>query len=258
MTTTCEFAKGRVGLIACLLVCCWSVAATDRFGSARHETVTDATRDYLPAKYYERLALDAMHRKDYASAVSAYQSAAYWANKVAQFDLGEIYFHGMGSIPADRARGVAWLGIAAEEHDPAYDKALAGAYASLSPEEHRRAGGIWKKLQAVYGDKLTLARATQLFERDHRAERLGSATTENDPTTQTFSTRGYNPDGTATNNAAMISELSATSMRNGVSSDADLWSARKQEFDAIISSHFAHVDVGPLEQVPPTDQRPVH
>ncbi|WP_216844733.1 hypothetical protein [Rhodanobacter sp. L36] len=219
--------------------------------------MTDSTRGYLPAKYYERIALDAMRRKDYEGAVSAYESAGYWANKVAQFDLGEIYFHGMGSIPADRARGVAWLGIAAEEHNPDYDKALVNAYADLTPEERRRADGIWKELQAVYGDKLTLARATQIFERDHRAERLGSATTENDTTVHTFSTSGYNPAKTTLDNAAMISELNTTSMRTQASTVADIWSARKQEFDATISSHFAHVDVGPIEQVPSAEKKPV-
>ncbi|GAB2553146.1 hypothetical protein [Rhodanobacter koreensis] len=251
MTAAGVSVKSWVGPMACLLACCWwNVAAAGRFDALPHETVTDPTRNYLPAKYYERIALDAMHRKDYADAVSAYKEAAYWGNKVAQYDLGEIYFHGMGSIPADRARGAAWLGIAAEEHEPNYDKALVSAYAELSPDERRRADGIWKTLEAVYGDRFTLARATQLFERSYRAARLGSATTEDDPTAYVFSTSGFNPAGTPMGNAALISELNATSMRTSVSSEANFWSARKQEFDKFITSQFGHVDVGPLEPVP--------
>src|SRR6185312_15882958 len=87
---------------------------------------------------------------------------AYWGNKVAQYDLGEVYLHGMGRIRADPARGVAWLGIADEEHEPDYDKALVSAYKSLKPEERKRAEGLWKELQEKYADKLTLARATRL------------------------------------------------------------------------------------------------
>ena len=255
MTAAGKSAKNRIRPMACLLACCWwSVAAAGQFSSVPHETVTDPTRDYLPAKYYERLALDAMRRKDYAGAVSAYKEASYWANKVAQYDLGEIYFQGMGNIPADRALGVAWLGIAAEEHEPNYDKALVAAYAKLSPDERQRADGIWKTLEAVYGDRFTLARATRQFERSHRAARLGSATTEDDPTAYVFSTSGFNPAATPIGNAALISELNTTNMTTSVSSEANFWSARRQEFDKFITSQFGHVDIGPLEQVSPPEK----
>jgi len=157
-------AKTRIGSVACLLVCCcwWSVATAGRFDKYPHETVTDPTRNYLPGKYYERVALEDVRHKDYTGALNAYQRAAYWGNKVAQYDLGEVYLHGMGRIRADPARGVAWLGIADEEHEPDYDKALVSAYKSLKPEERKRAEGLWKELQEKYADKLTLARATRL------------------------------------------------------------------------------------------------
>lgn len=256
---TAEFAKRRIVPCACLLACSlWSnAAAAGQFGSVPHVTVTDPTRNYLPAKYYERLALDAMRRKDYAEAVSDYRQAAYWANKTAQYNLGEIYFHGMGSIPADRARGVAWLGIAAEEHQPDYDKALVQAYASLDPAERHHAGAIWQHLQATYGDKLTLARATERFERTYRAEHLGSATTRNDPTAFIMSVSGYNPDKTAFSNTDIVSELTATSTRTSVFTEGRFWSAQKQEFDQFIARQFGHVTVGPLEQVPPPEHKPV-
>ena len=132
--------KARVGCIACLLACCCgtSLAATGRFGKYPHETVTDPTRTYLPGKYYERVALEDMRHKDYSGALNAYQRAAYWGNKVAQYDLGEIYLHGLGRIRADPARGVAWLGLADEERQPDYDKALVGAYRALKPEGRAR------------------------------------------------------------------------------------------------------------------------
>lgn len=252
MTTAAGFAKHHIVPVACLLACgFWcSGAAAGQFDTAPHVTVTDPTRNYLPAKYYERLALDAMRRKDYAEAVSDYKQAAYWANKTAQYNLGEIYFHGIGAIPADLPRGVAWLGIAAEEHQPDYDKALVNAYASLSPDQRRRAGAIWKKLQTEYSDKLTLARATRRFERTYRAEHLGSATTDNDPTASIMSISGYNPDTNVMDNAQLVSALTETSTRTRVYTEAGFWSAQKQEFDQFITRQFGHVEVGPIESVP--------
>lgn len=252
--------KTWIGVVTCLLVCCgsWNVAAAGRFDSSHRETTADPTQNYLPAKYYERLALDAMRRRDYAGALNAYLRSAYWGDKVAQYNLGEIYFHGMGDITADPARGVAWFGIAAEEHEPDYDKALVSAYKTLTPAERKRADGLFTKLQAVYGDKLTLARATRVFEDDYHSERAESATTEDDPNTYTFSISGYDPGGAAANEAALMSDLNAISTRNGVSSEAGFWAGRKQEFAQFITTQFGHVDIGPIEQVPPADKKPAH
>lgn len=244
-------AKSRVGSVACLLVCCcwWSVAAAGRFDNYPHETVTDPTRNYLPGKYYERVALEDLRRRDCTGALNAYQRAAYWGNKVAQYDLGEIYLHGMGGIRADPARGVAWLGIADEEHQPDYDKALVGAYKALKPDERKRAERIWKKLQATYADKLTLARATRAFEDAYHSERAGSATIEGDPNTYTFSIGGYDPAGTIQNEAELVSDLNELGMQNGVTSLAGYWPVRKKEFAKFITRQFGRVEIGPIERV---------
>ncbi|HJU07968.1 MAG TPA: hypothetical protein VJ727_05750, partial [Rhodanobacteraceae bacterium] len=189
-----ESAKIRIGTFACLLLCCGSLSIAAAADSHR-ETAADPTRDYLPAKYFERMAREDMRRGNYAAAVNDYKQAAYWGNKVAQYDLGEIYLHGIGDISADPARAVAWFGIAAETHQPDYNAALVNAYKTLTPEEHKRADEIWNQLQAAYGDKLTLARATQVFEHAYHSDRAGSATTEDDPNTYTFTIRGYDPTG---------------------------------------------------------------
>lgn len=252
--------KTRAGCIACLLVCCCgsSLAATGRLDKYPHETVTDPTRSYLPGKYYERVALEAMRDKDYTDALNAYQQAAYWGNKVAQYDLGEIYLHGLGRIRADTARGVAWLGIADEEHQPDYDKALVDAYKSLKPEERKRADGIWRELQEKYADKLTLARATQAFEDAYHSGRAGSATTEGDPNTYTFSIDGYDPAGDIQNEAELVSDLNGLSMQNGAVSLAGYWPARKKEFAKFVTSQFGHVEIGAIEQVAPAKKQTAH
>jgi len=245
--------KVRMGSIAFLLACCcWSNAATaGRFDKYPHERVTDPTRDYLPGKYYERVALEDLRHKDYAGALNAYQRAAYWGNKVAQYDLGEIYLHGMGRIRADPARGVAWLGIADEEHEPDYDKALVAAFKALDPGERKRADGIWKELQGTYADHLTLARATRAFEDAYHSGRLGSATTEGDPNTYTFAIDGYNPAGNIQDEAELLSDLNELGLQNGAVSLAGYWPARKREFAKFVTSQFGHVEIGPLQQVVP-------
>ncbi|HJP98858.1 MAG TPA: hypothetical protein VJ862_09880 [Rhodanobacteraceae bacterium] len=260
MATAVEWARSRVGPIACLIVCCgwWNVAAAGRFASVHRETVTDPTRNYLPAKYYERVALDAMRRKDYAAALSAYENAAYWGNKVAQYDLGEIYLHGLGPIQADPARGVAWLGIADEEHEPDYDKALVAAYKALKPDGRTRAEGLWKQLQAEYGDKLTLARATRAFEDAYHSGRVGSATTEGDPNTYTFLINGYDPAGDIQNEAELVSDLNELGVRNGATSLAGYWPARKKEFAKFITTQFGHVEIGAIEKPGTTKEKPAH
>lgn len=252
--------KTWIGTVACLLVCCcgWNVAVAGRFNKYPHETVTDPTRDYLPAKYYERVALEDMRHKDYTGALNAYQQAAYWGNKVAQYDLGEIYLHGMDRIRADPARGVAWLGIADEEHEPDYDKALVGAYKSLKPEERKRAEALWTELQAQYADKLTLTRATQAFEDAYHSGRAGSATIEGDPNTYTFSISGYDPAGDIQNEAALLSDLDELGMQNGVTSLASYWPARKKEFAEFVTKQFGHVEIGAIKQVQPAKGKAAH
>ncbi len=243
--------RNRIVLVACLLACggVWTLAVAGRFDTPHRETVTDPTRSYLPGKYYERAALEAMRRQDYRSALDDYTRAAYWGNKVAQYNLGEIYFQGMGNIPADPARGVAWLGIAAEAHQPDYGKALVGAYKSLSPEERRRADGIWKALQAKYGDRLTLARATLAFEHAYHSDRVESATTEDDPDTYTFRIGGYDPAGNIRDEADLISDLNELDMQNGVTSRKGFWAARKQEFASFVTSQFGRVEIGPIQPI---------
>lgn len=248
----------RAALEACLLCCWFGVAFAGRFDKFPHETVTDPTRNYLPAKYYERMALQDMRNKDYTAALNAYTRAAYWGDKVAQYDVGEIYLHGFGRIRADPARGVAWLGIADETHDPDYDSALVAAYKSLKPEERKRADRIWTELQTTYADKLTLARATQAFEGAYHYARATSDTTANDPNAYSIAIDGYDPAGDVQNTAELVADLNVLGMQNGVTSEAGLWKARKEEFAKFITAQFGHVEIGPIQQIAPTKPKSAH
>ena len=115
----------------------------------------------------------------------------------------------------------------------------------------QRADRIWKQLQATYGDKLTLARATQVFEHAYHSDRAGSATTEDDPNTYTFTIRGYDPAGNLQNQAALLSELNQLGVQNGAKYQTGYWAGRKQEFAEFITRQYGHVDIRPIQQVTP-------
>jgi hypothetical protein len=121
------------------------------------------TIKYLPGKYYEQRAQDAVKRKDFRQALEMYEKAGYWGNKIAQYNVGMLYINGAEGVPADKVRGVAWLGIAAQTHAPYVDKALGEAYAGLNADQRAAAGDLWKQLKVDYADKVTLDRASKTF-----------------------------------------------------------------------------------------------
>jgi TPR repeat protein len=87
---------------------------------------------YVPGKYYEQRALDAVKRKNFRQALEMYQKAGYWGNKVAQYDVGMLYLNGAQGVAVDKIRGIAWLGIAAQRHVPYVDQALGDAYSTAT------------------------------------------------------------------------------------------------------------------------------
>jgi hypothetical protein len=115
--------------------------------------------DGRPGEYYFQLGVNAFYKKDYAHAIEMYKVAASWAYKPAEFNLGLIYFQGLG-VPADRPRGAAWMSLAAErsrggEAVRARDLMLG----KLDKSESQRAFAIWQELKPTYGDEVALARA---------------------------------------------------------------------------------------------------
>lgn len=115
--------------------------------------------DGRPGEYYFQLGVNAFYSKDYAHAIEMYKVAASWAYKPAEFNLGLIYFQGLG-VPADRPRGAAWMSLAAERGDSrktgqARDLMLG----RLSKAEAAQAVAIWQQLKPTYGDEVALNRA---------------------------------------------------------------------------------------------------
>ncbi|MGN2244003.1 hypothetical protein ACFWZU_10890 [Frateuria sp. GZRR33] len=129
---------------------------------------------FLPGVYYYCVgARDLANHRD-ASGVGMLELAAAWGSKPAQFTLGVGYYNG-DIVAQDRARGLAWLGLAAERRDPNYQAVLRSAWQQATPAEQAQANLLWKAMRPTYGD----ARAARRAERRYRHERdqlLGGVT----------------------------------------------------------------------------------
>ena len=127
--------------------------------------VWDAPSRNFPGLYFEHKAQFYLKKKDYAEALRLFELSGYWANKVAQYNAGIMYYNGIGT-PTDKVRGAAWLGIAAESHDSLADAAVQAAYSELTPEQREQADATFRQLDVKYGDEVTLPRALRRYEQD--------------------------------------------------------------------------------------------
>jgi len=127
--------------------------------------VWDAPSAYFPGKYFERKAQFYLKNKDYRAALQMFELSGFWADKVAQYNAGIMYYSGVG-VPVDKPRGAAWLSIAAQSHEDLAERARQIAYAGLDDAERAKADEIAHELDAKYGDAVALPRAITRFEMD--------------------------------------------------------------------------------------------
>lgn len=127
--------------------------------------VWDEPGHFFPGKYFEHKAQFYLKNKDYRAALEMFELSGFWADKVAQYNAGLMYFNGIG-VPADKPRGVAWLHVAAEAHEDLAERALQLAYADLTEEQRAQAEAIWHQLDAKYGDSVALPRALNQYQAD--------------------------------------------------------------------------------------------
>ena len=135
-----------------------------RFDPGSPVSLQEETARFLPGVYYFQKGLDYYKQNQVSSAMDAWETAAGWAMKDAQYNLGLAYFKGADGVKADRPRGLAWLALAAERKNPTLQASLATAWDSASDAEHQQANAIWRELKKQYGDDVALARARKRFE----------------------------------------------------------------------------------------------
>jgi hypothetical protein len=117
---------------------------------------------FLPGLYYFHKGSEYSRRGEADAAMHAWDLAAQWAVKEAQYNLGIAYFKGQG-VPADRPLGLAWLALAAERKDAPFVESLAAAWDEASADERDRGNALWRELGKRYADAIALPRAQARF-----------------------------------------------------------------------------------------------
>ncbi len=213
------------------------------------------TLEFVPGKYYEQRALEAVKRKDFREALEMYQKAGYWGNKIAQYDAGMLYINGADGVPVDKVRGIVWLGIADQRHVTYIDQALGDAYIKATPQEREQASMLFKQLIADYGDKVTLDRATTKFNAAYlriKGQLIGPAEYNQD-ITGNFGGSG----GDARAAGSIATQLQHTDSRpdTTTSNAAKLLTSVKDQFSDFVQTQFGVVTVGEPETISEREQR---
>lgn len=154
-----------------------SSAGADSLSNGRH---VFPESDGRPGVYYFNLGARAFRKHDYRHAIDMYKVAASWAYKPAEYNLAIMYFKGQG-IPADRARGAAWMILAAERGNPFYVKARDLMVTTLTKPEFQQTDEIWNQLKPTYADAVALRRAKARWAQVKAAttgSRVGDASSE--------------------------------------------------------------------------------
>ena len=129
----------------------------------------DGMERIFPGDYYGCRAVYHLQRKHYRRAMAMLRESAYWANKEAQHQLGLAYVDGdVPGVHADPARGIAWLALAQERHQPDYERDYALAVVRSTPAQRNEAAAIFLDLRKRYGDDVAGKRATDRFNREIR------------------------------------------------------------------------------------------
>jgi hypothetical protein len=138
-------------------------------GSLSNGNFNTPESDGRPAVYFFTLGVQAFKKGDYRHAIDMYKVAASWAYKPAEYNLGLMYFKGEG-VHGNRARGAAWMVLAAERGQPLYVKARDLMITALTDAQFKRTDAIWNQLKPTYGDAVALrrAKAQWAWVRDHK------------------------------------------------------------------------------------------
>ena len=221
----------RIPFFAFALGFMFSLPAAAQFnGFGNNLTLPDPPGRVFPGKYFEYKAQFYLHKRDYRAALEMFELAGFWANKRAQYNAGMMYFNGLG-VPVDKARGAAWLGIAAENHDDLTIAMLQSAYTQLSTGEKQQAQNIWQDLDEKYGDAKAIPRALHNF-----GVETGNVT---------GSHVGF------TGNNLVISEKGSDDPNFLPASD--YYRRQREQRDELISTITGHVTVGKVTTLPTPD-----
>lgn len=153
-----------LGVMAPALAAPQGSPVIDDTEQAKPPYCNEALFRFLPGEYNFCQAGVDIHRGRYKNAMEMLKLAAGWGSKKAQYVLGVSYFRG-DMVPADHARGLAWLALASERQDPTYLGVFASARSQTSYADQQHAEQLLTEMKPVYGDAVAAARAQKRFDR---------------------------------------------------------------------------------------------
>lgn len=146
-------------------------------GLADARPVTGNTHQHAPGTLAHddgnRAYRDGMFRE----ALVKFLESAYWADKLSQYNLGVMHYHGEG-VERDPAMAWAWFELAAERGYPQMTGAATAVWKELDDDARERAQTLHADLESRYGDRVALERTAKVMEREWRnrtGSRVGAA-----------------------------------------------------------------------------------
>jgi len=142
-----------------------ATSATEVCRSVRNPT----GGNFLPGKFFEAKARGYLDKDDTTGALSAFEHAAYYGNKDAQFEIAMLRLHGTDKIPIDVPLGIAWLRIASKYGHSSSVNALQRLEPELTPDQREASFRDFQNLEGKYGVAATRPRVmnTYQLERGH-------------------------------------------------------------------------------------------
>ncbi|MGH8182935.1 MAG: tetratricopeptide repeat protein [Rhodanobacteraceae bacterium] len=215
--------------------------------------------DGRPGEYYFDMGAQAFRKGDYQHAIDMYKVAASWAYETADYNLAIMYFKGQG-VPADRARGTAWMILAAERGDPLYVKARDLMVTALTKAEFAQADEIWNQLKPTYSDAVALRRAKGRWAQvkgDTTGSRVGDAASEHLMVGGTPGGPGFHVTNPATGAVGVpIPVTGGGVFKSALVTDGSAAYKQFQQSNnpydpAFINNRAGTATIGPLQQVKP-------
>ncbi len=105
---------------------------------------------------------------NYGRALGNFRRAAEWAEKLAQHNIGVMYYHGQG-VDRNLPRALAWFWLAAERKYPQIVSMVEQVESELNDDQIARAETILEEeLLPKYGDEVAIPRTARRMERERR------------------------------------------------------------------------------------------
>lgn len=131
--------------------------------------------EHTPGYQHHAAGSQAYRAGQYQSAKASFKRAAHWADKLAQFNLGIMNYHGQG-VEADKARAWAWFQLSAERGYRQMRDMVEVVSRELDESEMQRARTILEEqLLPQYGDAVAMERAARRM--NHQRRRMTGSRT---------------------------------------------------------------------------------